>query len=257
MQELGEMLRKARQEKGLTLADVEEATRIRQRYLEALEYGDEHSLPARVYVEGFVRSYAAFLGLSAPDMLARYRAARPPATTETPPLQPALRPVHLPGRFPWGRLILAGIVLAALVLAAAAYVRANLPLPVGLPGVGIPLPAPTSISVPSGQPTATPEPVTPEPTPTRLPTPTATPTPIPEVRVQVRITERAWLRVTVDGSVVFEGELSAGDSRTWIGRDTVAILSGNAGGTDVTVDGAPRGPLGAPGQVVEIAWTRP
>ena len=76
MQELGEMLRAARQEKGLTLADAEEATRIRQRYLEALEYGDEHGLPAPVYVEGFLRGYAAYLGLPLPAVLDKYRAAQ-------------------------------------------------------------------------------------------------------------------------------------------------------------------------------------
>ena len=77
MQELGEMLRAARQEKGLTLADAEEATRIRQRYLEALEYGDEHGLPAPVYVEGFLRGYAAYLGLPLPAVLDKYRSPRP------------------------------------------------------------------------------------------------------------------------------------------------------------------------------------
>jgi hypothetical protein len=74
--------------------------------------------------------------------------------------------------------------------------------------------------------------------------------------VQVLLTDRAWLRVTLDGAVAFEGLLEAGESRTWVARDEVDIRSGNAGGTVVTVDGVLRGPLGAPGQVEERTWTR-
>jgi hypothetical protein len=84
-----------------------------------------------------------------------------------------------------------------------------------------------------------------------------TATPIPQVEVQVRITERAWLRVAVDGTTTFEGLLEPGETRTWVGKDKIVMLSGNAAGTDVTVNGVRRGPLGSPGEVVELTWTRP
>jgi hypothetical protein len=78
MQELGDLLRKAREAKCVTPVEAEEATRIRVRYLEALEHGDEDSLPARVYVEGFLRNYAVYLGLEPQEVMARYRALRSP-----------------------------------------------------------------------------------------------------------------------------------------------------------------------------------
>jgi len=62
--------------------------------------------------------------------------------------------------------------------------------------------------------------------------------------------------VTTDGTVAFEGLLETGETRTWVGKEKVTLLTGNAGGTDVTVNGIPKGPLGAPGQVVELTWTR-
>ena len=75
MSELGQRLRAAREARGLTLAQAEEATRIRRDYIEALE--DEHYdfLPGAVYAKGFIRNYAAFLGLDPQACLAEYNAA--------------------------------------------------------------------------------------------------------------------------------------------------------------------------------------
>ena len=63
MSELGRLLYEARTAKQLSLADIEAVTRIRQRYLEALENGDYASLPRGTVARGFVRTYAAYLGL--------------------------------------------------------------------------------------------------------------------------------------------------------------------------------------------------
>ncbi len=62
---LGETLRAARQAKGTTLGQAEAATRIRSRHLQALEGEAWASLPDSLYVKGFLRSYARYLGLDA------------------------------------------------------------------------------------------------------------------------------------------------------------------------------------------------
>lgn len=72
MKEMGEVLRKAREEKGLSLADVQEKLMIRVKYLKALEEGDESSLPEEVYVKGFLKSYARFLDLDPKPLLDEY-----------------------------------------------------------------------------------------------------------------------------------------------------------------------------------------
>ncbi|MCA9933438.1 MAG: helix-turn-helix domain-containing protein [Ardenticatenaceae bacterium] len=72
MDELGHVLREARETKGLTLAQVEEQTRINRRFLEALENGDYQALPTPVHVRGFLRNYARFLGLDPQPLLERY-----------------------------------------------------------------------------------------------------------------------------------------------------------------------------------------
>jgi cytoskeletal protein RodZ len=61
--EIGTSLREARLRQGLDLADVERATKIRPKYLGALEHEQFELLPAQTYVKGFLRTYAEFLGL--------------------------------------------------------------------------------------------------------------------------------------------------------------------------------------------------
>ncbi|HIP72048.1 MAG TPA: helix-turn-helix domain-containing protein, partial [Anaerolineae bacterium] len=72
MDELGHILREARETKGLTLAEVQAETRISPRYLEALESGEYDLLPTQTHVRGFLRNYARFLGLDPEPLLERY-----------------------------------------------------------------------------------------------------------------------------------------------------------------------------------------
>ena len=61
---LGEKMRRLREERRLSLKEVSRVTRIQVKYLEALEGGFYNALPAEVYVKGFLRSYADFLGVN-------------------------------------------------------------------------------------------------------------------------------------------------------------------------------------------------
>ena len=74
MQALGAMLRERREAMGVTLAEVEVATRIRQKYLSALEAEEWHLLPGEVVGRGFLRNYADYLWLEPQDVMDRRRA---------------------------------------------------------------------------------------------------------------------------------------------------------------------------------------
>lgn len=63
MFEIGNSLREARHRQQLELTEVEQATKIRSRYLRALEEEAFDVLPAQTYVKGFLRTYADWLGL--------------------------------------------------------------------------------------------------------------------------------------------------------------------------------------------------
>lgn len=75
MREIGEELRRKREELGLDLSDVQAATRIRLRYLQALEEGRPEAIPGDVFVKGFLRCYGDFLGLDGFALVERYKAA--------------------------------------------------------------------------------------------------------------------------------------------------------------------------------------
>ncbi|HEY8449683.1 MAG TPA: helix-turn-helix domain-containing protein, partial [Bacillota bacterium] len=75
LKEIGQRLRARREERGLTLRDAQIATKIRERYLQALEEGDEAALPGHVYTKGFLRAYANWLGLDGLALVEEYKAA--------------------------------------------------------------------------------------------------------------------------------------------------------------------------------------
>lgn len=73
MTTVGEILKIAREKKKLTLQQVELNTRIRSKFLEAIENNDFSKLPPGTFAKGFIKNYATFLGLSPEDTLAFYR----------------------------------------------------------------------------------------------------------------------------------------------------------------------------------------
>ena len=72
--------------------------------------------------------------------------------------------------------------------------------------------------------------------------------------LRVEAAQAAWLRVSLDGQVAYEGTLSAGEAMEWAGQRQVTVRCGNAGGIRVWFNGQEQGALGEPGQVVEITW---
>lgn len=73
MKTVGSTLKEARVSKGLTLTQVEHATKIREKFLDAIEADAFNKLPSPAYAKGFVRNYAAFLGLSTDQVMAFFR----------------------------------------------------------------------------------------------------------------------------------------------------------------------------------------
>jgi len=113
---IGEALRAARRQQGRSLADAASATRVRESYLAALEEEEFAALGGDVYVRGFLRSYARFLGLNPEPLLESFRREheRP---DEAPPLAPTGRPMDLDGRRGLSPLaLLATALLAVLAL---------------------------------------------------------------------------------------------------------------------------------------------
>ncbi|MFL6467849.1 MAG: helix-turn-helix domain-containing protein, partial [Pyrinomonadaceae bacterium] len=85
-QTLGEKLRQAREQRGISISEVAEQTRISALYLESIENNDYRPLPGGIFNKGFVKSYAKFIGVDEHEALSDY--ARMAAETEAVSEQP-------------------------------------------------------------------------------------------------------------------------------------------------------------------------
>ena len=126
---IGETLQQARERKGVDLYRAERDTKIRLRYLSALEDGDYAELPAPVYTKGFLRNYAIYLGLEPDDILERWRDEMEQQRTAT---RVAVIPPPMPIVEPGGRrlhitpsMIVAGLV-GLVVVAFVGYIGIQL-----------------------------------------------------------------------------------------------------------------------------------
>lgn len=250
MGDLGDLLRETREQRGLSLEQVEADTRIRYKFLVALESGDYDALPGQVYVKGFLRTYAAYLGLDVEQVVGLYAATIGARAEEALPSVP-LVDVDMEGPRDLRPLIRVLAVVAVLAVLVVVYVRAPWRTWLGLQPSPVASPTPTAT-----QPVATPEPSptpTSQPTATRTAVPTATPEPSAGVRVQFLVTGRSWVQVLVDGQVAYSGLLE-NEAQEWVGNERIVARIGNAGAVDVTVNGQHLGTLGAEGDVVVQEW---
>src|SRR6187549_2460147 len=94
---LPERLYAARERKGVDLYRAERDTKIRARYLAALERGDYRELPGAVYTKGFLRNYALYLGLEPEEILNQWRRERGDAGAPQPVIA-VPRPLSQPRR---------------------------------------------------------------------------------------------------------------------------------------------------------------
>lgn len=214
MSELGRWLTEAREARGLSLADVESVTRIRQKWLDALESGDYGRLPRGAVARGFLRTYAAYLGLDAQAALNLYTDESGDVGDDTPIAEPGkprlvdYRPLEVElidatADNRWTPWLIALLVVAALAAGAWWFLSRNpgwnplaslgpAPAPSATPThtatawivtatpratVTLPLPEPTDAGAVVA-PAATSD-ILPLPTPTVPPSPTPTPRPSP------------------------------------------------------------------------------
>ena len=251
MSEVGNRLREAREQQGLSLEQAEETTRIRRVFLEALEEERFDVLPGDVYARGFIRNYAQFLGLDPQELLASFRAARGKAPARYVPRVLDEPLVPGPGSNRWAGLFVAFMLLVVVALGAwYIYQRyyvgvdpGSMVVPQLIPALGktatgaiatrpvatAVAPAPTKVAQPASSPTvqaAHPAPTAsataettpaasptalPSPTPTKSPTSPTTPTPPPTPLPSTPIRVEARALETTWLRVYLDGELVLGD----------------------------------------------
>ncbi|MEZ4520948.1 MAG: DUF4115 domain-containing protein [Thermomicrobiales bacterium] len=118
MSDLGDLLRRARAHKGVTLRDAEKRTRISRHYLAALEAHDFDQLPPRAYARGIVRNYAQYLGLDPAAVLSMFEAADSESSQDTEDVEvvPAVQPIEIHGHWaPNFAIIIFMLVISAVI----------------------------------------------------------------------------------------------------------------------------------------------
>lgn len=118
MGEIGDTLRESRIGAGVDVQQVEDATKIRAKYLRALENEEFDLLPGPAYVKSFLRTYSNHLGVDGRHLVDVYRAEYEPSD----PLDQPIFPTHqdrVDRTGPrWGRIALVIVVIAAVALLA-------------------------------------------------------------------------------------------------------------------------------------------
>lgn len=243
MQTVGETLRSEREKKSLTIKDIEAATSIRALYINAIEEDNYKVIPGEVYLKGFIRNYANYLGLNGEDLVALYRASQAPVEPE--PEVPARKkavaekdtPVSLRtgGKGKW---VVAGVVVVCLA-GVLWWVTGN--------KTAEPQPTPEVKSAPAQPlPSAVPQQAT-----TAAEKQAAT----KPVAVTAKFTDACWTLVKADGKEIYEGIPKAGETITWEAEKTIVIQLGNAGAVDIVYNGQSVGKIGGKGEVVSKTFS--
>ena len=259
---VGAYLSQERNRKNISLVEIAKVTRISLQYLEALEKDEFQTLPASIFVRGFLRTYAAQIGLDPKEVLDLYE-AQVDSLNELERKEAVAPPKKLE---PLAKYIL---TLFIIVL-----------------GVGIAFLFFKETSVPpSSSPTSSPE-IPPARTPPAKAPPSAARAshekgPLKELDIakpeknlgslpaspvvaagakkegkryvlKVKAIEKTWLSIQSDDQPEFEALLQPNETAIWAAQRQFKILVGNAGGIEVFLNGNPQGPLGKSGQVVNL-----
>ncbi len=222
MFEIGNTLREARVRRNLTLQQIEEDTKIRVKYVQAMENEDFDVMPGATYVKGFLRTYSEYLALDPEVMLDEYRSRG----VKTAEIQEPFGGVSMLGapRSHRGRNTVVFVAVICLLVLGVIWIlgRGSDTQPSTKPGaLGITSPSPSpSVSKPA------------------KPQKTTTPVVKGELRISAPDGE-SWLEVRRDGStgtVLFSGTVKKGKTRVFVG-DVLWLRLGNPSAVRLRVEG--------------------
>ncbi|HXF56528.1 MAG TPA: helix-turn-helix domain-containing protein [Actinomycetota bacterium] len=222
---VGPRLRKARLARGKSVEEASRETRIRAEYLRALERDRFDQLPGHVYVRGFLRSYASYLGLDPDEVLALCdRRSAAPGGREAEADAPAVPPRPLPRAAlhpSWPALVAVAVAVLAAFGAVGLLSRSRVTPPA-------PVPSAPSSGTPVGPP--------------------------PTLTVGVQALRPVALEVEADGRVVFRGTLRKDESRSFEANDLIRLRLGRGGVALVTLNGVPAGTPGTKDRPLVLSY---
>lgn len=205
MFEIGSTLREARVRRNLTLQQVEEDTKIRVKYVQAMENEEFDIMPGPTYVKGFLRTYSQYLGLDPDVIIGEYR-SREPRTVTRVHEEPfgGVSTLGKPRSHRGRNTIVFVAVICLLVLGVIWILGRNQSPESQLPS------QPDDLGLTSSSPTPSPSPI-----------PTLTPVPVDDI---VKITAKkgdCWIEVRRDGPEgvkLYSGTIREGERKKFRGK---------------------------------------
>jgi cytoskeletal protein RodZ len=277
--EIGTAIQGRRETLGLSLDDIEQHTHIQGHYAKLIENGDFTSFPSPIQARGMLSNYADFLEMDSNAVLLRYADALQTrlsifqASSEAPKPKPAPSSRQIPRLPRWLGNILSpdvaifgtiGIVIVFVTIWAIGRTitttEARVSQPTAPPLASVLLPSATGEPFPTATnpTTATPETVIIDEGITEEETAAPTLLPISQAAIQLYIIvhQRAYLKVTVDGIVEFEGRVIPGSNLPFSASQQIEVLTGNAAALQIFFNDIDLGTLGIYGEVVNLIYTR-
>lgn len=251
---VGDILRRARLKKNLTIQDVEIAIRVSAQHLAAIEENRLEMLPGRIYALGFIKAYAELVGLDSVkvlELLRRQAGEKIAPQNITPAQSPILEDFSLPT----GKMFSLIFILFIIVfIFKSHYEGSAYLLEEQIPQVPKDLIVQTTLL-------SRPEKIEPKvEVKTSNPVPNSTvasltelmaPSPVTN-QVVLKSIDNVWLEIRDSAKkTIFSRVLSVGEEY-WIpvGRNDLVMTLGNAGGLQISIDGQPLPFLGKTGQVI-------
>ena len=283
--QVGVYLQGIRKEQGKAVDEVANQIFIRPALLRAIETGDWESLPEPVFVHGFIRRYADYLGLDGREVAKQFEPtpvsvlpdpelantrgmegvvkpqdkhslkvlskAEAPQSSSTTSVRQA-RPVTLNK---WG----VGLGAIAILLGGSIWfisrgvLQTATSTPTAETTPNNSSPAEDALEIEPGEP-ADSAAASAEATADNAEAATSESTGAP-ITFQVNLEGDSWMRVTVDGEEVYEGILTSGTQQSWTAQSELTVKAGNSGVVLYSFNGGDALPLGAPGAVSDLTLT--
>jgi cytoskeleton protein RodZ len=236
---LGEFLQKAREDAGFSVDELAHIVNLRPGLIRAMESNDFLPCGGDTYARGHIRNISQATGSSAQELLAMYEAehsvdSRSIHSQLVDNNAAAIRSENR--KLSWKVLVGASLSVVLLIGVAQFALSAIESEP-----------ATTSMVVEEVEPSQTP---TPSPTPSAAPTAT-TSTMTGELTLLISAARgNSNIDVVIGGVSVYKGPLFQGESKTFVGEESISIYLGNAGDLDLTLNGEKLAPLGERNQEI-------
>ncbi|MBW4054150.1 MAG: DUF4115 domain-containing protein [Proteobacteria bacterium] len=261
----GAILRRCREFHGFTLEEASETTKIGIFYLKALEDDQIDKFANQAYLKGFLRIYAAYLGLNSDDIARMYDKLFGIPDEKSDSGQAPVISRRRPRRFISLKKLLLPALLLTVILITATFFRESPPPLVRQPQpAAVPAPPRQLAAVQAVQSSVRIKKKETDVIPLPLPKAEKPPVALPDVEkavksiqpvvapkgfvLKIKVTQNGTLTSTVDGSGPQEYDLTVGDVIEWKAEKNITLDLSDAGGVDVELNGKPYKALGPPGQ---------